>query len=129
MRRWQQGANRAGRAARIDQIVDDQGIGAVVLNRFEKAGLAAILMVVGDDADRIYQPHLQLASHDAGRHHAAARHRDDPPPGAQFGQTPGQSLGIAMQLIPGDRKGLVVAVVHPLTLLYRQAMAQALTLP
>src|SRR5690606_31583644 len=66
--------------------------------------LAAILLVIGDDADRLDHAAFELTCHDRRRDEAAAGDRDHALPRAALEQPPGQRLAVAMQLVPGDRE-------------------------
>src|SRR5262249_8154844 len=55
----------------------------------------------------IDEPHLELAGDDRRRHETAAGDGDDAVPGSLLDQAPGERLGVAMQLLPGDREVLL----------------------
>jgi hypothetical protein len=115
MRVWENFPHHPRRLASVDEIIDDQhALAAAAADFHDAAGhvfehleLALRDMVVARDAHRLDQPDAELARHDRRRHQAAARHADDglERPGA--GEPPGQRAGIAVELVPSDRKGFL----------------------
>jgi hypothetical protein len=70
-------------------------------------------VVVAFHADRIDQADVELPRDDHRGRHAAARDRHDRAPGPAFAgpalvQPPGQRARIAVDLVPGDVKALLV---------------------
>src|SRR5262249_3117039 len=65
-------------------------------------------IVVARNADRIDQPHLEFARDDRRGYQPAARNGNNPLPRPLFDQSPGQRLGVAVQLLPSDRKVLLI---------------------
>src|SRR6185312_5767904 len=68
--------------------------------------LAEIL--VARDAQRVDEADIELARDDGGGDEAAARHRDDAAPRPPLEEPPGERLGVAVQLLPADGKGLLM---------------------
>ncbi len=104
----QQAAHDAGRGSRIDQVIDDQEAAAIARGGrwFHNHRLAALLLLIGDNADAFDQAKIQLTSDDRRWDQAAPADRDNAGERAMFHQAPGQGTGVAVQLIPGD--GVVV---------------------
>ena len=71
-----------------------------------------LVVVVGGDADRLDHPDVELARHDRRRDEAAAGDRDDGVERAGGGEAPGERPGVAVELVPRDRKGLVAGGGH-----------------
>ena len=104
--------------AGVDQVVDHQDRRALPAGKIDDRAAdrlqhleAALLpvVVVGGDADRLDQTNAELARDDRRRHQPAARDADDRLPRALPGKPPRQRAGIAVELVPGDRKRLVRA--------------------
>ena len=95
-------AHQLGGPAGVDQVVDDQRIGAVAGHALEHRDFTLCLMVVGRHADGVDQPQFQLARDDRRRHQPAARDRDNLIPRSLFRQSPGERLGVTMELFPGN---------------------------
>src|SRR5262249_61515923 len=81
--------------------------GAVAGDALGPGEWALVALVVAGDADGIDEPHLKLAGDDRRRHEPAAGDRDDALPRALLDQAPGERLGVAVQLFPGDREVLL----------------------
>jgi hypothetical protein len=69
-----------------------------------------VFPVVAGHADGIHQPDVQFAGDDGRRHQPAAGHGDDAFEEILVQEPPGQGLGIAVQLFPGDGIGALVGV-------------------
>ena len=104
-------AHHARGGAGVDQVVDDQEPGPVAgrRRRLGDLRLAALLILIGDDADALHQPQIQLPRDDRGRDQSAAADRDNAGEGPICHQPPGQGARVAMKLVPGDS---VVMLCH-----------------
>ncbi len=112
MRFRQHVSDEGRRAPGVDQVIDDQRAVAVAVHRLDNRWFALGLMLVGGDADSVDQPEVKLAGDDCRGHEAAAGDGHDTGPGPFFRQPPRQGLGVPVQLVPGNRKALLIGFGH-----------------
>lgn len=116
-------ADGAGGVAGIDEVVDDQDIAALLGEVEDRladflenldAGLVLVVVALGgygfDGAD------VQLAGDDGGWNETAAGDGDDGVKGAEASEAPGESAAIAVKLVPGDGKRLLVGIAQRIDL-------------
>src|SRR5262249_47301245 len=109
MRLGQHVPHHAGGVPGVDEVVDDEIAVAVARDALEDldlAALAELLVVVTLHAYGIDEPDVELARDDGRGHHPAAGDRDDPAPGPEVEETPGERARVPVQIVPGDRKML-----------------------
>src|ERR1700704_5547316 len=127
MRLRQELAYDLGGLAGVDEIIDDQHALAptaadaddVARNVLEHLELALAGVIVARHADRLDQADVEFARDDRGRDQAAAGHADDRLERAGAGEPPDQRPCVAVELVPGDGKGLLRLQLLRLRLLKR----------
>src|SRR5262249_16768772 len=106
--------------AGVDEVVDDQH--AVALSGTDAAyrlgdALDHLerplrLVVVAHDAHGLDQPQIEFARDDRGGNKPAAGDRHDCLERPGVGQPPGERTGVAVELVPRDREGLLERLLH-----------------
>ena len=86
---------------RAPELAKDYGVAA-------ESSIDALLarIAVARDAHGLDHPHIELARHDGGGDETAAGDADDRLERARAGESPSERAGVAMELVPGDRKDL-----------------------
>src|SRR5690606_28925734 len=120
---WQHFADDARGVAGVDEIVDDQNLAAVpgevedrLADFLEDFYAALVLVVVALGGHGFHGADIEFAGDDGGGDEAAAGDGDDGIEGAEAGKTPGESAAIAMELVPGDGKRLLVGIAQRIDL-------------
>src|SRR5262249_8089325 len=91
----------------VHEIVDyEQSLASEFAARIlEKAYLAPLVIVVARDAHRVDQTNAEFSRDDRSRHEAPTRDGDDCIERSGIRKPPRECTRVAMELVPGDRKG------------------------
>src|ERR1700730_25867 len=108
---WQGRPNKFYRRARVGEIIDnEETLSALTCslwqNTFQNHDFFLSLHSgIAHDADRVDDPHIELARNNCCRHQPAPCDRHHGGKSPDRGEPPGERPGIAMELVPRDMEG------------------------